>query len=312
MLFTYSLGLLPYFAAFAAWVCGTFLLYEIAVCAIIPRAATVIAAAAPIAVLHNAQAGHNGFLTAGLLGLSLVMMERRPVVAGVLLGLLTYKPQFGLLLPFALIAGRQWRVIIAAAMTVLLLAILAAILFGPDVWRGYITTVRGLDGRLSPDPPQVELLHQSVFGILHWFGAGFATAWTAHVIAAALIAAIVCLLWSRPTRFALKASALCVGVVSITPYVLGYDLCILSIAVAFLVQDGLVHGFRTGERSVLLICFVISALAFHWRLPAGPFVYVAVLAIVARRVSLRGAVGECRAALQATTPTTAVGRSQSR
>jgi hypothetical protein len=289
LFFTYPLGLLPYFVGFGVWLGGSFLLYEIAACAIVPRSATAIAAAAPIAVLHNAQAGHNGFLTAGLIGMSLVTMERRPVVSGILLGLATYKPQFGILFPIALIAARQWCVIIAAGATVVGLTILAAILFDANVWNAYIDTVRGLDGRLSPDPPQVELLHQSVFGFLHWSGAALAVSWVVHAIAATLIAAVVCVLWFRPTRYSLKASALCVGAVAITPYVIGYDLCILSIAVAFLVEDGLSYGFRPGERSLLLICFVVSVFSFYLRVPMGPFVSLSVLAIVSLRAWLPGA-----------------------
>ena len=53
-------------------------------------------------------AGQNGFLTAALIGGALGLLERRPALAGICLGLLTYKPQFGLLFPFVLIADRRW------------------------------------------------------------------------------------------------------------------------------------------------------------------------------------------------------------
>ena len=54
------------------------------------------------AVFVNLGHGHNGFLTAALIGFALLWLDRRPVVAGILFGLLAYKPQFGLMIPLVL------------------------------------------------------------------------------------------------------------------------------------------------------------------------------------------------------------------
>src|SRR4029077_20364009 len=66
------------------------------------------------AVLINVGHGHNGFLTAALLGGGLVVLDRRPLPAGILFGLMAYKPQFGLMIPIALAAGGYWRSFAAA------------------------------------------------------------------------------------------------------------------------------------------------------------------------------------------------------
>jgi hypothetical protein len=282
---TYPLALLPFVAAFAAWVAGTFLVYQTAVYAVLPRAASLIAAALPIAVAKNAQLGQNGFLTAGLMGLALVCVERRPVLAGVFVGLLTYKPQFGVLFPLALMAARSWRVIASAAATALILAITAGAVFGHDAWSAFFDTIGGFDARLSPDQ-RVEFLYQSVFGWLHRYGASPVFAWTAQILAAAAVAAVVCTIWFLSAPFPLKAAALCIGAVAITPYVLMYDLCILTIAVAFLVQDGLSRGFCVGERTVLLLCFAASLLLAR---SIGPVLYAAILGVaIWRLVAVRG------------------------
>src|SRR5438874_1214094 len=73
--------------------------------------------------------GQNGFLTAALLVGGFGLLRRQPGFAGALLGVLTYKPQFWLLVPIALTAARQWRafasaVIAAAVMALLSLAVL--------------------------------------------------------------------------------------------------------------------------------------------------------------------------------------------
>jgi len=75
-------------------------------------------------------------------------------------------------------------------------------------------------------------------------------------LAAASTAAVtICAIWTKPIPHPLKAAALCIGSVMVTPYVLGYDLCILSVAVAFLVKDALSRGFLPGERAGMLMCW---------------------------------------------------------
>src|SRR6185312_2585493 len=90
----------------------------------------LIAIAFP-AVFVNLGHGHNGFLTAALFGAALVVLDRRPVVAGILFGLLAYKPQFGVLIPLVLIASGRWRCFAAAAVTVALSAVATTLAFGP-------------------------------------------------------------------------------------------------------------------------------------------------------------------------------------
>jgi hypothetical protein len=78
-----------------------------------------------------------------------------------------------------------------------------------------------------------------------------------------------------------KAAILCIGSVMVTPYVFFYDLCILSIAVAFLVRDGMSRGFLLGERTVILICF---AALFLVQVPIGPVVCATLLFLAGRRI----------------------------
>ena len=107
LFFTYLLGLMPYSIAFTAWMVATLFVYLASIYLIIPRPVALIASLTPFPVVFNVLCGHNGFLSAGLVGLSLVFAETRPWIAGIFLGLLTYKPQLGLLFPFALLASRN-------------------------------------------------------------------------------------------------------------------------------------------------------------------------------------------------------------
>ena len=122
-----ALAWMPYGLALFVWQAVTLGLYLLAIRAILKVFAPeggatasadplwlVLALAFP-AVLINVGHGHNGFLTAALLGGGLVSLDRRPLVAGILFGLMAYKPQFGLMIPIALAAGGYWRSFIAAA-----------------------------------------------------------------------------------------------------------------------------------------------------------------------------------------------------
>jgi arabinofuranan 3-O-arabinosyltransferase len=283
LFFTYPLGLMPYSIAFAAWVVVTLLLYLVAVWLIIPRRAAVIAALTPFTVPANILIGHNGFLTAGLIGLSLVFLERRPRLSGVFLGILTYKPHFGILFPFALFASRNWRALASATLTTVILTMTAEIAFGYEVWPSFISSLFDRNSGLIQN--EVELNLQSIYGLLHWAGTSGWISWTIHLAFAVMLILVVCALSAKPLPYSLKAAILCVASVSITPYVFGYDLCILSIAVAFLVKDGMCRGFLPGERMALLACWW-GLILITGSIPA--LICIVLLVLVLRRAILCG------------------------
>jgi hypothetical protein len=132
------LGALPYLAALAAFLGLSFALVVYAASRIVPtRVALLTLAAAPaffIALGH----GQNAFLLAGLLGLGLVLLDRRPITAGLLIAAASIKPQLGLLIPVALLCGGYWRALIAAGLGTLGLAGLTGVAFGPEIWQAFL------------------------------------------------------------------------------------------------------------------------------------------------------------------------------
>jgi hypothetical protein len=112
--------------------------------AMLPRPETLLVALAFPAVFVNIGHGQNGFLTAALLGGALHLLDRGPWLAGVLIGLLAYKPQFGVLIPVALLAGGRWNTIGAAA-AVAALAAISFVTLG-SVWHASPTHDVHADG----------------------------------------------------------------------------------------------------------------------------------------------------------------------
>jgi hypothetical protein len=282
LFFTYPLGSMRYSIAFGAWMVATLLLYLAAVYAIIPRPVAVIAAVTSHPVLINILLGHDGFLTAGLIGLALAFAERRPWSSGIFLGLLTYKPQFGILFPFVLLASRNWRALLSATTMSAMFGATAAIAFGYQVWPSFIGALVERASSLNQDQGlNVPLV--SVFGFLRSVGVSAHISWTVQLAVTAIVAVTVCALWARPITYSLKAAALCVGSLIASPHAISYDLCILSIAVACLVKDGMSRGFLPGERVIMLICWA-GLIPMMGPIPA--IICAVLFALVVRRAVL--------------------------
>ncbi|HEY0282319.1 MAG TPA: glycosyltransferase family 87 protein, partial [Rhizomicrobium sp.] len=133
-----GLASLGYAWAFAVWAGATMAGYAATVGAIAKsRTAILFALAAPW-TLATLFVGQNGFLTAALIGLVLLNLKRLPILSGILLGLLTYKPQFGLLFPLALAMGGHWRAFVMACLTALTLIALSNAVFGPGAFAAFL------------------------------------------------------------------------------------------------------------------------------------------------------------------------------
>src|SRR5690349_3446123 len=130
---TQPLGSLPYWAALMIWTVLGFAIYAAVVLRELAPSARAAACGllllAP-ATIVNVVTGQNGFYSAALLLGGIVALERRPVLAGVLFGLLTMKPHLGVLVPLALVMIGAWRTIAAAALTAVLFVVPSLVEWG--------------------------------------------------------------------------------------------------------------------------------------------------------------------------------------
>ena len=296
------LALMPYVVALVVWQAATFALYLIAIRAILStswhdggsgsaaydRLWLLLAVAFP-AVFVNIGHGHNGFLTAALLGTALVTLDRRPVLAGILLGLLAYKPQFGVLIPLVLIATGRWRALLAGALTVTALALTTLIAFGPEVWRAFFASMH---------LTRIEVLEQggtgwhkiqSVFSVVRMWGGGVTLAYAAQSIVTVTAAGALVVLWRSRAAYPLKAAALCLAAIIATPYSLDYDFVVLAPAIAFLAADGMTRAFSAYQKSMLAFLWfmplIARSIAEYTHVPLGVPAMLAVLALVLHRAA---------------------------
>lgn len=285
-----ALASLPYLAALALWQASTLALYLVTIRSIVPRPEVWLPALAFPAVFINIAHGHNGFLTAALIGGGLRLLERRPVVAGILFGLLIYKPQFGVLIPLALLAGGYVRAFASASVTVVVLCAATYFAFGIEVWLAFRESMT-FTREVVLEAGQTGFHKiQSVFSAVRLFGGTVALAYAAQAVTLALAAWLLVGVWRNRAAFALKAATLIAASMLATPYLLDYDLMIAAPAIAFLVAHGLRNGFARYEKSVLAFIFIAPlltrALAEQISMPLGLLAVIALFALTLRRAWL--------------------------
>jgi alpha-1,2-mannosyltransferase len=279
---------LPYAWGLSAWLAASFAAYLAAIRAILPRRETLLIAAAFPAVFVNIGHGQNGFLTTALLGGALQLLTRRPWLAGVLIGLLTYKPQFGVLIPIALIAGGHWRTIGAAALTAMALLALSTLAFGTGIWHAFADSTTFTQAVVLEAGGTGWQKIQSIFSAVRMWGGSVPLAYAAQIALAVTLAATLAWLWRSDAAFELKAAALAVASLLATPYVLDYDLVVLSLAIAYLARLGLASGFRDFEISILAAAWIVPllsrGLAQITGIPLGLLVLLSLYGLIMRRI----------------------------
>ena len=280
------LGMFPFVAAFAFWTLATTAL----LCAVVWR---FVPGSIPILLLLSAPltdrvfaTGQTSFLTAALLGLFALDLDRRHWRAGLWLGLLTLKPQLGVLIPFALLLGGHWRTFAAATITTALLAALSLAVFGADAWSAFFESL-GFTGAALARSENILVVIATVFSALRLFGVESATAFGVHFAISAIVALAIGWVWLRPFRVDLKVACLLAGSCLISPYQYDYDFMVLAISAAILARNALRGGWLKGEpHGLILIWFlpmVATVLATTTGIQLGFVTPALVLALCLRR-----------------------------
>jgi hypothetical protein len=277
------LALFPYAVAYIGWAAISLVPYLAVMRAIVGRPFGLLLGAAFPVVLINTLIGQNGFLTASLIGGTLYLMPTRPLLSGICLGLLSYKPQYGLLFPLVLIAASQWKVFITAGVVAVAMALGSWLAFGTESWQAFFHWMPMFSQAFLTEGRAPWGKMQSIFAVVRYFGGTEPLGWVLQWIMSGAVAVLLALMWRSRVSYPLKAAALAAGTLLITPYLFLYDLMVLAIPVAFLVRIGLTRGF---ERYELPALGLAAALLFFYPLAGAPTGFVATLIVsglIARR-----------------------------
>lgn len=240
-----------YVPALWLWGAGTAAMFGAALLSLWRKHSALLIAFASAVAFQALITGQTGFFTAALIAVAAAFAGTRPVIAGIAAGLLTIKPQFGLLIPIAFAAAGCWRAFGVAAIVGGALAALSLILFGPEAWIAFKDAASSHGGMMSTDVfPYNKLI--TTLGFLTLMGAPSALAMAGQMLAALCLAVFVFFVWRRTDQWDLRAMALCIATPLASPYAMYYELTIFIPAIFLLARRGMETGWLSWERPALI------------------------------------------------------------
>jgi hypothetical protein len=276
-------GQFGYLAALLLWtVVGVAIFFAVARHHISDKRLLIALLLSPAAVFCIIS-GQSSLITAAMLVTTFAWLDRRPLAAGVLIGLLTLKPQLGILFPIILIVSGRWRVFASAALTTLVIAGVTTLVFGPQVWIDFATKGLATNNLVLSDPERIATpFYPTVFMNLRGLDLPYSIAMAAQLCIS--VPAVSALAWAFRVRreadpLMLMALFLACSVAAV-PYMLSYDTLGLTFAALLLLGAGSLDG--TGRRFVQLVYWLplIQMVFGNWHIP-GPALIAPAFAIYA-------------------------------
>ena len=258
---------LPYPAAWIAWVVLTYAAWAWVSVRAFPRLwpLVLVFPGALIAAGH----AQNGFVTGALLVGGVALLDRRPLVAGALLGALIVKPHLALLVPFWLAAGGRWRAFAAAAASAAGLLLLSWLAFGTNAMIGYVNSWQASAAIMRAADADFLLRMATPYAQVRLFAGETAALVVSGVIALAMLALVV-LSGRRFGGDAMAGGAFMLAATALaSPYLFNYDLPFLVLPILWLVREGLRDGFRQWEKLLLVALWFAPYATRAAALPLG-------------------------------------------
>jgi hypothetical protein len=291
-----ALAKFPYLVALVLWQAGGLLIWLGAMKLLLSKSSAtqcvqgrewLVAALGFTAVFTNLTHGQNGFLTTALVAAGLAVLDERPVLAGILFGLLCYKPQFAVVIPLVLAATARWRSLGAMAVTGLFLAIAATAAFGWSIWPAFADSMHFIRSVALEQGNIGFYKIQSLFAFVRSVGGSVTLAYAAQILLALLLVGALIRIWRGPAAPQDKKSALCLAALLITPYCLDYDMVLLAPVIALSVTRGKAKGFAPYEILSLVLLWLAPGmtrgLAQHAFVPLGMIAMLFSFALIWRR-----------------------------
>jgi hypothetical protein len=280
-------ALIPsYLAAFALWVVATGAVFVAALRAILKDWRLTIAFLSFPAAAATAGIGQNSLLTAGLIGAGTYLIDRKPIAAGLLWGALIYKPHLALMMPIALLAGRNWRAFAAMAVSAAAIAVVSLLWFGFGTWHAFLTEAQSAAASFTTGRVGFAGL-VSLFAAARLAGVGAAGADAIQLAAALAAAALTALVWARGGSLPVRALVLIAAGLIAPPVILFYDLLPAAVAIAWLMLDARRTGFLPWEKLTLCVIWAVPILSrgagIAWGVPLGPVATIALFALAVIR-----------------------------
>lgn len=293
LLLCVPLSLLPYLVSFVVFQGLTLAGFLAVIRRVLPSgehgAGGIVLLLAYPAIYWTIGLGQNAFLTATLFTAALLILDARPLLAGLLFGAVCYKPHFGLLIPVALAVSGRWMAIVGACVAVIGLIGLSIGFFGLEAWRAYLAAAANAGAVYETG--RINLAgYITVFGGARLLGLPVAAAYSAQIIAGLGAAVAVGWIWRIRAAPSIRGAALLSGTLLVVPLGLLYDLMLLLPAIIWLGRAGQIGGFLPAEKPVLAFAFIapllVLSVGMGLQVPLGPLASGGILALCLARARL--------------------------
>lgn len=241
LVFVTPLGTMPFSVAFLVWTILSLVVTALAVRPFVAGATPLLVAMtlAP-AYFPTLMLGQNSlYWMAGLLAALAALRAERWILAGVLIGLLTLKPQLGLMIPIALLAIGAWRTIFAATATTVALALVPTLFYGIGYWPLLKANLVEHGERIIYSAGNMKLMVSPMY-TLTFFGVEPELALQAQWVIIAGAAVAVFALWrAAKVGFDAKVAGLLIAIMLSAPYLWYYEAALLAAVALFLLRAGI-------------------------------------------------------------------------
>lgn len=220
--------------------------------------------------IFTLQVGQSSFLISFLIVSGLLLSDRNPIPAGILIGLLAIKPQFAVLIPVALVASRNWRTFVSAAITVCIFISISIAFYGVSLWGDFITNTMQHSSIVLSKTDYQEYYLQSLYGLFLYFH------WPVKVglivqngLSIVLLGVVYCVWGSSRFTQTEKISVLLLSTLMFQSYSLLYDYLLLYFVIMFLV--GLPPYLKRDwtRLSIIVITSILCILIMFRQGPGG-------------------------------------------
>lgn len=209
----------------------------------------------------NLASGQNGYLTAALIGLFLVLYNRNKTLAGLPLGLMIIKPHLAVGISMASLLGRRWGAMALAAVTVIALIGITTAVYSFDVWGHFLQAVRDAkDFLASGRYPLVRMT--SVYAMFRSFGMMPQWAFALHMVGCVIALAVLAFAWMRKLPARYFAAVVCLTSLFISPYNYDYDIIVLTVALAFILPDILARTRKSEQCLYFVLCWIVTGIGW--------------------------------------------------
>ena len=189
----------------------------------------------------------------------LALRSNQPLLAGLAIGSLIFKPQLGLAAAVVFVFAREWKVLAGAVAAGSIQLAAAWMLYGSEVMRTYFHALTHLGEVLPLLEPRLYQTHslRSFWSLLlPWPRVGFGL----YAICALGILVLAVGSWRRKAPLSIRFSALLLATVLVSPHLTVYDLVILAPAFLLLGDWALAHREQPVAlriQQLLYLCYLL-------------------------------------------------------